>query len=63
MVKYWLARRLSPSPMVLATSALPPVPNMKPIPPNTMMKGITRFTAAKGVLPTKLDTNSPSTTP
>ncbi len=58
-----MARRLSPSPMVLATSALPPVPNMKPMPPKIMMKGITRFTAAKDVLPTKLDTNSPSTTP
>lgn len=53
----------SPSPRILDTSAVPPVPIMKPMPPRIMTNGITRFTEAKAVLPTKLDTNSPSTTP
>lgn len=34
--------------MVLAISAPPPVPNMKPTLPMTIRKGMTRFTAAKG---------------
>ena len=63
MEKYRLAFSRSPSPMVFATSALPPVPIIKPNPPRIIMNGITRLMAAKGTLPTKLDTNSPSTTP
>ncbi len=47
---------------VYATSALPPVPSMKPTAPNTMRNGIMRFTAAKASEPTKLDTKTPSTT-
>ncbi len=60
--KYWLASSGFPSPIVLATIALPPVPTMKPRVPRIIMTGYTRFRAAKGVLPTKLDTNRPSTT-
>lgn len=56
-------RALSPSPSVFATSALPPVPTMKPMPPSIIMNGIIRFIAANGILPTKLETNRPSTTP
>ena len=55
------ARTSSPSPMVLATSAAPPVPNMKPMEPRAMANGYTRFTAASASLPVKLDTNRPST--
>ena len=58
-----LALSGSPSPRILDTRAVPPVPSMKPMPPRIITKGITRFTEAKAVLPTKLDTNSPSTTP
>ena len=47
----------------MAISALPPVPNIKPKAPSTIMKGYIKFTAAKGVLPAKLDTKYPSTTP
>ena len=39
MEKTRLAFSLSFSPMILETSAVPPVPNMNPTPPNTMMKG------------------------
>ena len=48
--------------MVLATSAAPPVPNMKPTEPRAMANGYTRFTAASASLPAKFDTNRPSTT-
>ena len=58
-----LALSGSPSPRILDTRAVPPVPSMKPMPPRIITKGITRFTEAKAVLPTKLDTNRPSTTP
>lgn len=57
------ARSPSPSPSVLATSAVPPVPTMKPIPPSTITNGMIRFTAANAVFPTKLETKNPSTTP
>ena len=43
------ARLSLPSPKVFATSAVPPVPSINPIPPNTMTSGMTRFTAANGV--------------
>ena len=58
-----LALAGSPAPRILDTRAVPPVPSMKPMPPRIITKGITRFTEAKAVLPTKLDTNRPSTTP
>ena len=63
MEKVRWASSFLPSPSSLDTSAVPPVPIIKPMPPRIITKGITRFTAAKGVLPTKLDTNRPSTTP
>ena len=58
-----LARSPSPCPMILETNAVPPVPIMKPMPPSTIMKGMTRLIAAKDSFPAKLDTNRPSTTP
>ena len=61
--KISFARLLSPSPSVRATSALPPVPNIKPTVDRIISSGKIRFTAAKGVLPAKLDTKNPSTTP
>ena len=51
MEKYRLASFFSPSPSTLATRAVPPVPIMKPMPPSTMIKGITRLMAAKAVFP------------
>ena len=51
------------SPRHFATSALPPVPIMNPTPPSIIRNGITRFTEANAVLPTKFDTKYPSTTP
>ena len=54
---------LSPSPKVFATSAEPPVPNMKPTVDSIIRNGIIRLIAANGVLPAKLDTKKPSTTP
>ena len=62
IVKYSLALSFFFSPRVIATSALPPVPNMKPTPPNIIRNGIIRLMAAKASLPTKLETNRPSTT-
>ena len=53
----------SPSPIVLAISALPPVPNMNPMEPRIIRNGIIKLTAAKGVFPTKFETKKPSTTP
>ena len=50
-VKISFAFLSSPSPMVFAISAPPPVPNIKPIQPNIISTGIIKFTAAKGVLP------------
>ena len=57
------ARSLSPSPMVRAIRALPPAPNINPTVPSIISTGMIKFTAAKGGLPTKLDTKKPSTTP
>ncbi len=54
---------LSPAPMVMAMMALPPVPNIKPTAPRIIKNGMIKFTAAKGVFPTKFDTKKPSTTP
>ena len=51
MVKMRLALSVWPQPISLATSALPPVPSMKPVPPSTMMNGMMKFSAANGVLP------------
>ena len=62
MEKIRLALSGRPSPRVLAISAPPPVPIIKPMEPMTMRKGMMRLTAAKGVLPTKLETKKPSTT-
>ena len=50
-----------PSPSVLAMSALPPVPIIKPKAASAMMTGKMRFSAAKGFLPTKFETKKPST--
>ena len=61
--KILLALSLSPSPMVFAISAPPPVPNIKPTQPRIISTGIIKFTAAKAVSPAKLDTKNPSTTP
>ena len=54
------ARSLSPWPRIMATRALPPVPNMRPIAPVIIMAGQIRLRAAKGVVPVKFDTNRPS---
>ena len=42
---------------------LPPVPSIKPTVPSSCGSGMMRLTAAKAVLPTKLETHSPSTMP
>lgn len=60
-VKYWLALSSFPSPNVLETMALPPVPIMNPMEPSPIRRGMVRLIAANGVFPTKLDTKSPST--
>ena len=59
--KYSFASSFFPSPRVMDTTALPPVPAMNPMVPTPISTGITRFSAAKGVFPTKLDTKNPST--
>ena len=51
-----------PSPSVMETRALPPVLIIKPKDVSIIVNGIIMFTAAKGVLPTKLDMKNPSTT-
>ncbi len=56
--KWRRARALSPSPRVLATSALPPVPIIMPKEASIITGGRMRFTAARAVLP---DTKKPST--
>ena len=61
--KYSLARSFFPWPSVMDTSALPPVPIIKPTDPNIMSTGIMRLTAANESLPTQFDTKIPSTTP
>ena len=50
--KYSFAFSGSPSPSVLATRALPPVPIMKPRADTPMIRGMIRFTEAKAVFPT-----------
>ena len=62
MEKYLFAKSALPSPNVLATTAVPPVPIMKPKAPKIIKIGIIKLMAAKGILPTKLETNKPSTT-
>ena len=47
-----LASSFFPSPSVMETTALPPVPAMNPRVPTPISTGITRFSAAKGVFPT-----------
>ena len=49
--KWRRARGRSPSPKVLATSALPPVPIIMPTEASIMTAGKIRFTAASAVLP------------
>ena len=61
--KYRLPFSRSPSPKVLATMAVPPVPNISPTVDRIIRNGMMRFRAAKGVFPAKLDTKNPSTTP
>ena len=55
------ARSRSPWPRIMATYALPPVPNISPMAPVIIMAGQIRLSAANGVVPVKFDTNSPST--
>ena len=62
MEKYRLDRSALPSPMVRATIALPPEPSMKPKAARIMATGKMMFTADRASSPTRLDTNSPSTT-
>ena len=61
MEKIPFASSFLPSPSVLAMSALPPVPIIKPKAASAMMTGKMRFSAAKGFLPTKFETKKPST--
>ena len=63
IVKYSFALSFLPSPNVLATIALPPVPIINPTVTMPIKKGIIKLIAAKCVFPTKLETNKPSTTP
>ena len=63
MEKYLFACSLSPSPSTRETSAVPPVPSIKPIAPRMMRNGIIRLMDANAVFPAKFDTNNPSTTP
>ncbi len=62
MEKYWLASADLPSPMVRATTALPPEPSIKPAADRIMDTGKTMFTADRAFSPTRLETNRPSTT-
>lgn len=62
VVKYCRALTGSPMPMARATSALPPVPSMKPKAPTIMVRGKMMFTAARALSPTRLETKRPSTT-
>lgn len=62
MEKYRLASSGLPSPMVRATTALPPEPSMKPAADRIMDTGKMIFTADRAFCPTRLETNSPSTT-
>ena len=56
-----LAFSCLPSPKNFATSALPPVPNIYPNVLNMMRNGNMKLSPAKGVVPAKLDTKTPST--
>ena len=62
MEKYREASSGLPSPSVRATMALPPVPSMKPKAPTIIVTGKAMFTAERARSPTRLETNSPSTT-
>ena len=62
MEKYRLARSGLPSPMVRATTALPPEPSIKPAADRIMDTGKMIFTADRAFCPTRLETNRPSTT-
>ena len=46
----------------METRADPPVPSISPSDPTSITAGQMMFSAAKADVPTKLDTNSPSTT-
>ena len=48
--------------MVLDTSAEPPVPTISPSAPISITAGQMMFSAAKADVPTKFETNRPSTT-
>ncbi len=48
-------------PRSVATYALPPVANMKPMAPKMLNAGIVMFNAARASEPTQLETKSPST--
>ena len=48
--------------MVLAISALPPVPNRKPTQPRIIRYGMMKFTAVNAALPAKFETKKPSVT-
>ena len=50
------------SPIVFATMALPPVPNINPIAPSIIRNGMMKLTAVNCDFPTKFDTKKPSTT-
>ena len=62
MEKYWLASCRFPSPSVFATMALPPDPSIKPKAAKIMATGKMMLTADRASSPTRLETNSPSTT-
>ena len=51
-----------PSPIVFDTSADPPVPTISPSAPISIMAGQMIFSPANADVPTKLETNNPSTT-
>ena len=53
---------LSPSPSVMPTRALPPVPNSKPTQPRIIRYGMMKFTAVNAALPAKFETKKPSVT-
>ena len=61
MVNTRLALPTYPSPLILATSAAPPLPTIKPNAASSMMAGHIRLMAARPVLPVKRDTKKPST--
>ena len=60
-VKFSLACLIFPSPIFVATIALPPVANIIPTPKTKFITGNTIFDADKASAPTNLDINIPST--